>query len=122
MGNIDVSDILADPDFIDPLILIHRKPTVDTYGENKLIEQGFPTYGSVQPVSGKTLQRLPEALRVANVQSFWIKGQIVSDGSCAYPDIIVFRGQRYAVQVVFDWTHWGQGWCEGTCIREKPAA
>lgn len=120
MGNIDVTEILVDPDFIDPLVLIHRKPIVDSYGENTLTEQPVSTFGSVQPVSGKTLQRLPEALRVANVSSFWIKGKIVSDGSCQYPDVISFRGSRYAVQMVFDWTNWGEGWCEGTCVREKP--
>jgi hypothetical protein len=120
MGQVDVSELLVDPDFIDPVILIHRKPWIDEYGENKLLEKGFPTYGCVQPASGKTLQRLPEALRIANVNSFWIKGLIVSDGSCAYPDIINFRGTRYAVQVIFDWTNWGEGFCEGTCVREKP--
>lgn len=121
MGQIDVTEILADPDFVDPLVLIHRKSSVDDFGENKLVEQGFPTYGSVQPVSGKTLARLPDELRVADVNSFWIKGKIVSDGKCQYPDVISFNGQRYAVQMVFDWTAWGEGWTEGTCVREKPA-
>ena len=120
MGSIDVTDLLADPDFVDALSLVHRVPNVDGFGRNQLSERSESTYGSVQPASGKTLQRLPEALRVANVSSFWIKGKIVSDGSCQYPDVICFKGVRYAVQVVFDWTNWGQGWCEGTCVREKP--
>lgn len=122
MGQIDVSELLADPDFVDNLTLIHRAPLVDSFGQNQLTERSEPTVGSVQPASGKTIQRLPEALRVANVSSFWIKGKIVSDGSCQYPDIIYFKGERFAVQVVFDWTNWGEGWCEGTCVREKPAA
>lgn len=121
MGNIDVSELLLDPDFIDPVTIIRRTPTVDLYGENKLTEQGSPTFGSVQPVSGKTLSRMPEALRILNVMSFWVKGVIVSDGTCRYPDILVFKGNRFAVQAVFDWTNWGEGWCEGTCIREVPA-
>lgn len=120
MGQIDVTEVLADPDFVDAITLIHRTPNVDDFGNNQLTERSEPTYGSVQPASGRTLQRLPEALRVANVSSFWVKGKIVSDGSCQYPDIISFKGQRYAVQVVFDYTNWGEGWCEGTCVREKP--
>jgi hypothetical protein len=122
MGTIDVSELLADPDFVDALTLIHRAPTVNDFGQNQLRETPVATWGSVQPASGRTLQRLPEAFRVANVSSFWIKGKIVADGSCQYPDIISFKGQRYAVQIVFDWTNWGEGWCEGTCVREKPAA
>jgi len=122
VGQIDVGDILADPDMVDPIVIIRRTPMVDGFGNNQLKEQGFNTWGSVQAVSGKTLQRLPEAFRVANIMSFWVKGKIVSDGACRYPDILVFGGERYTVQVVFDWTNWGDGWCEGTCVRERPAA
>jgi hypothetical protein len=121
VGQVDVSDTLLDPELVDPIIIVRRTPITDSYGENQLKEQGFPTYGSVQPASGKTLQRIPEALRIAGVNSFWVKGEIISDGTCRYPDVLVFRGSRYAVQVIFDWTAWGQGWAEGTCVREKPA-
>ena len=121
MGQIDVSDVLSDPDMLDACVLVHRTPFINEFGENVLREQGEQTYGSVQPASGKVLQRLPEALRVPNVMSFLIKGKIVSDGTQRYPDIISFRGQRYAVQVIFDWTSWGEGYCEGTATRERPA-
>lgn len=120
MGQIDVSDLLSDPDFTDDLVLIHRTPLVSDLGENSLLERSVPTIGSVQPASGKTLQRLPEALRVGDVSSFWLRGEIVTDQVGAYPDIIQFRGKRYAVQSVMDYTNWGEGWCEGTCVREKP--
>lgn len=120
MGNIDVTDLLSDPDLVDPVVIIHRTPCVDGFGENKLKEVGVSTVGSVQPASGKTLQRIPEAFRVANVMSFWVKGNIVSDGSCAYPDLIVYKGSRFAVQTIFDWKNWGEGFAEGTCVREKP--
>lgn len=120
MANIDVSELMTDPDFVDDVILVHRKTEVDSFGQNSLSQTSVKTIGSVQPASGKTLQRLPEALRVDNVSSFWIKGTIVSDGGCAYPDVICFKGSRYNVQTIMDWTNWGEGWCEGTCVREKP--
>jgi hypothetical protein len=120
MGQIDVTDLLTDSDFVDDLVLIHRVDTVGENGRLTLTERNVPTIGSIQPASGKTLQRLPEAFRVESVSSFWLRGEIVSDGSCKYPDIICYRGQRYAVQTVMDWTNWGAGWCEGTCVREKP--
>jgi hypothetical protein len=121
MAKIDVSDILADPDMVDPIVIIRRSAHVNEFGQNEIQQQGFSAWGSVQPASGKTLQRLPEAFRVANVMSFWVKGKIISDGRDRYPDLLVFGGERYAVQVIFDWTNWGGGWCEGTCVREKPA-
>lgn len=120
MGLIDVTDILSDPDMVDPLTIIRRLTDVNEFGENVLSEQKFPTYGSVQPASGRTIQRLPEAMRVAGVFSFFVQGQIISDGVSKYPDLIEFNRQRYAVQVVFPYTNWGAGYSEGTCVRERP--
>ncbi len=120
MAQIDVTELLVDPDFIDPVTIVHRKSTVDDLGENSLEESCEPTFGSVQPASGKTLARLPEALRVANVSSFWVKGVIRADATAKYPDVLVFAKKRYQVQTVFDYSNWGAGWCEGTCVAEKP--
>ncbi len=119
MAQIDVSDILSDPEFVDPIVVVKRTPSINSYGQNELSECKFQSHGSVQSVSGKTLQRLPEALRVANLYSFWVRGNITADGTQKYPDQLVFRGQKYNVQHIFDWTNWGAGWCEGTCIRER---
>lgn len=119
MALIDITDLLVDPDFVDPLALVHRVPTVNAMGENTLEETSVDTIGSVQPASGATLLRLPDAYRVPNVNSFWIKGEIISDGVDKYPDVIMYKGYAYEVQVVFDWTNWGPGWAEGTCVRRK---
>lgn len=121
MSRIDVSELLHDPDFVDNIELISRKPSVNQYGENSLQESCLKTVGSVQPASGKTIQRLPEALRVGNVSSFWFQGVITTSAPGKYTDVLVFKGQRYQVQMVFDWSAWGAGWCEGTCIAEVPA-
>jgi hypothetical protein len=120
VGLIDVSDILADPEFVDEIVIVHRTPEVNDFGENELKECGVNTVGCVQPVSGSTLQRMPEAFRVANVKSFWVRGKIISDARHKYPDILISKGVRYAVQMIFDWTNWGDGWSEGTCVQERP--
>jgi hypothetical protein len=91
---------------------------VNGLGENVVTEDSVKSYGTVQPASGKTLQRLPDALRVANVSSFWFKGEILPAGK--YPSILVFCGKRYQVQQIFDWNNWGGGWTEGICVVETP--
>lgn len=126
MGQIDVSDLLGDPDFIEKLVLIRRTATTLTTGQNSVTENPISTWGSVQPVDGKTLNRLPEAMRVESLKSFWIKATIVSDGTASdgtsrYPDVITHKGIRYQVRKVFDWTNWGSGWSEGVCVQEVPA-
>lgn len=121
MAQVNVTDVLSDPDFTDPIQLVDRKPSINFLGENILKECSIDSVGSVQPASGRVIARLPEALRVANVSSFWFKGLIVASSPGQYSSILVFRGERYQVQTVQDWSNWGEGWCEGTCVMEKPS-
>lgn len=122
MANVDVTSLLGDPDFIDPVTLTTRTSSISSLGENLISEASVKTVGSVQPASGKAIQRLPEALRVANMQSFWIKGPIPGpDGNGRYTSIFVFKGVRFQIITVFPWTNWGEGWSEGLCVAEKPA-
>lgn len=118
MANIDVTELLTDPDFVDPISIVSRVPFVNNLGENTISETTVLSVGSVQPASGSVLQRVPEALRVANLRTFWVKGNIEFSEAGKYPVILVFKGKRFQVQLVFDWTNFGQGWCEGTCVAE----
>lgn len=121
MAQLDVSDLLLDPEFVDDITLINRTTEVDEFGMNILEEEEFDTIGSVQPASYKQIQRLPEALRQADVRSFFVKMEIKTDGSTVYPDLIEFQGRRYQVQSVAPWLNYGRGWCEGICVEETPA-
>lgn len=121
MANIDVSELMSDPDFVDPIQVITRFPYVDGLGQNHISENILDSIGCVQPANFKTVQKLPEALRVANVSSFWFKGEIVATASGKYPSILVFRGIRYQVQTVADWSNFGEGYTEGTCVAEIPS-
>lgn len=121
MADIDVTEILFDPDFADELCLIDRVPAVDNFGRNTLKEVKVNTVGCVQPASGRVIQRLPEDLRVANMSSFWMKAKIIATAPGKYSSIIVFRGLRYTVQTVFDWSNFGEGYTEGICVAEVPA-
>ena len=121
MANIDVSELMSDPDLVDPIQLITRFPRVNYLGRQVLSEKVVDTVGSVQPANYRTVQKLPEAMRVANVSSFWIKGEIIASEPGKYSSILVFRGQRYQVQTVADWSNFGRGYTEGTCVAEVPA-
>jgi len=122
MGNVDVSTLMSDPDFVDPIQVIMRVPRTNYLGEASFSEEVLNTYGSVQPADFQTVNKLPEALRVANVSSFWFLGIIVASAPGKYSSVLVFRGRRYQVQTVADWSHFGDGFTEGSCIAEVPAA
>lgn len=121
MALVDVSELLLDPDFVDTISLIHRTTTVNTKGENVLVETPVSTIGSVQPASGKEMQRVPDALRMRDVRSFYIKAPILSDGVSQYPDLISFNSIRFQVISSEPWLNFGAGWNRGLCVAEKPS-
>lgn len=122
MALLDVSDTLLDLDFVDEMQIVRRKSTVDSMGQNNVAESTFPAVGSIQPTSGKDLDRVPDTLRLSDVRTFFLKSAIrVSAEINAYPDILVFKGQRFQVISVEDWLNYGQGWNSGLCVAEKPS-
>ncbi len=121
MANVNIVEALSDPDFIDPIQLVDRRPRINNLGENILSEFTQNSFGSVQPASGRAIQRIPEALRVVNMSSFWFKGSIVASAPGKYASVLVFKKVRYQVVTVFDWSNWGEGWSEGLCVAEVPS-
>lgn len=121
MSQIDVTELLSDPDFVDQVKLIYRKPRVNSQGENELVEESIATVGAVQPADKKTLSRLPESLIVENMMAFWVKERVTASAPGKYSAILVFRNQRFTVKAVFDWSMAGAGWSEGVCVAEVPA-
>lgn len=121
MALIDVSELMVDPDFVDKMVLVTRVSKVNNLGQNVLTEAFENSFGSIQPASGQTLERLPEAMRNVNMVSFWFKGKIIATAAGKYSSLLIFKGSRFNVKTVFDWTNWGEGWSEGLCIAELPA-
>lgn len=121
MALVDVSELMLDPDFVDAIILTHRTATVNSRGENILVETTSNTIGSVQPANNKELQRLPDALRMRDVRSFYVKAPILTDGSSQYPDLISFGGNRFEILNTEPWLNYGSGWNKGLCVAQKPS-
>lgn len=121
MAQVDVTELLSDPDFVDPIQLISRVPRVNSFGEQSFVESTLNAFGSVQSASPETIARVPEAFRVANLKSFWFKGEIIATAPGRYSSVLIFKGVRYQVVSVFDWKNWGAGWTEGACVAERPA-
>lgn len=121
MALVDVTELLHDPDFVDKISLITRTPTVNALGENVISEKSIESYGSVQPASGKDLLRLPEALRLKDVSIFYFQGEIIATAPGKYSSILVFNGKRYQVQNILDWSNFGAGWTQGSCVAELPS-
>lgn len=61
---------------------------------------------SLQPISGRTLQALPEGYRSKAQYSFWTKTEIrgIQQGSDQLSDQILIDGQWFSIYSLKDWT------------------
>ena len=110
---IDVSDLMHDPDFSSRYTVIRRSGKWEgarfVLGEPKKLKY----YGPVQPATSKELEQLPEGDRHSGTMQFYCAPpktlHITSeDGQQAnVSDEIVYRGHRYKVFSVKDWSEHG---------------
>jgi hypothetical protein len=121
MANLSITELLTDPDFVDPIQVVTRRSFVNSLGENQIVETVLDTVGSVQPADEKEVVKLPQGLQVADISSFFFKGTIVASAPGKYSSVLVFKGVRYQVLAVADFSNWGEGYTEGTAIAEVPA-
>ena len=116
MANLDVSDVLADPDFADTLIVTRNIQTVDEHGRASVSQDETTILGVV------TADRARErAMAAAGV---FIKGSILvhtafplTEGSApdTDSDVVTWRDKQYTVVQVSDYSHFGAGFVSASC-------
>jgi hypothetical protein len=119
MALIDVSELLTDPDFTNTATLIRRSSTVNTYGENTMVETSSSITAVVQGANTESLERVPEGARLSDLIDVYYKGQLTAESPGGYADIIVWQGKRYQVfEVVEDFMNYGAGFTKAVCKLE----
>jgi len=117
---IDVSELLLDPDFVEPstIVVLRRTSTVGTTGRNVLAETINNVIAVVQAGNGETLKRLPESAQLSDWITVYSKFVFTADGTGQYPDIVQWNGKRYSVQLKTDYSNWGEGYTRADCLIE----
>lgn len=118
---IDVSELMEDPDFASPYLVVRR----DGEWINGRFVPGEPEtlkfYGPVQPPSVRELEQLPEGDRQKGFMQFWCKMPRefrISQGSKKeswVSDEIIWRGQRFKLYQLMPWNH--AGWMSALAYR-----
>lgn len=114
MANADVSELMLDPDFVDPIEVLRNGVSVGTDGLERITS---PTsfnevVGSVQPAAGKDLAQLPEAERVEGTLSIWTSFRLTERTETTQADIVLWQGQHHRVVKILSWSHYGTGYCQ----------
>lgn len=122
MADIDVSDLLTDPDFTSTATLIRRAVSVNSYGESVLTETPSMITAVIQGSGAETLDRLPEGVRLSDLIDVYYKGVLSAERPAGYADVILWGGKRYQVfEVTEDFMNFGQGFMKAVCKLETVA-
>lgn len=75
----------------------------------KKVLSEFLIKASVQPASGRDLQRLPEGMRDSQTIAIWTKDElfVADEATQQYPDEVIYRGKRFQVEVCEPWEEAG---------------
>ena len=121
MADIDVSELMDDPDFTDEVILITRVSSVGANGRLVLVESDPATVDMiVQRPKASVLAMFPDMVQLAGVIQVWYGGHINAQSLNGYSDVIVWDSRRYQTQeIVFDGMNWGEGYTSALCILES---
>lgn len=113
---IDVTELLDDPDFVaGNLVAISRAQAVNNAGRTENTEVRTAFSGVVFPGTGNLLVRGPDGERVSADMAV-VTMHPLSAGSAGNPaDEVVWRGSRYTVKSVQDYSNWGAGFVLALC-------
>lgn len=99
----DMSDVVESM-ITDTYAVTRRSASV--YADGRLqdpVDQIFSINASVQPATGRDLQRLPEGTRTAEVRAIFTTSELLTQGVDQSPDVLAIEGFAYEVQTVEQW-------------------
>ena len=112
---LDVDDVLLDPDFCEPLAILRPDLTLSQHGRNAIAEYQVtpPPIGVVIP-GAKGFNRTDVAEITGAMVTVWVYGfTFLPPNSASHPDVLLWRGTRYVLQQVNDWSRYGRGFNVG---------
>lgn len=116
MALLDVTDVVLDPDFMDTSLTYERNSV--TVGSNGIATQTTVTTafsGVVTSNTGDILERMTDGERIKGSITIHTK-TVLNDGATGTTaDIVQWRGRRYTVSNVNDYSHFGRGFIAANC-------
>lgn len=115
MADLDVSELMDDPDFADPAILHSRTATVDpATGRTIVTETTAPITVIACTVSPVTAQRLSQGTHTTGWRAFHSVTRMTAGDAAlgTEADRLEWSGQMWQVVEVNDWSTFGDGFVE----------
>jgi hypothetical protein len=126
MPDLDVTDLLCDPDLTDRFTVLRRTQGNGPNGVNVVTVVGTHCVrGYVGPAGNNALERLPDfqfmSKTVEVKTTFKLRGPAESRGTSYAPDLVAWpitNGDTFVVADVQDWSRFGAGFVSAVCISQ----
>mgnify|MGYP003385241070 CR=1 FL=1 len=123
MANLDLTELLTDPDFIDSVTVTRIGQTVDGHG---MVVQATTIYDdvamAVQPATGRVLEMFPDLERASDSIVVYTEFMLSGVTDTTQADQIEWNGKSYTVQSINDYSNFASGWIMAACTLRSLAA
>jgi len=116
MALLDVTDVLLDPDFMDTGLVCERiAQTVNDDGMGVNTTTLTPFAAVVTNDSGDILERIAAGERIKGSITLHTKFSLQDGANGLTADVVRWKGRRYTVSNVADYSHFGRGFVAANC-------
>jgi len=121
MANIDVSFLMNDPDFADPVQLVRRASATNEYGEHIVTDVApLQVMMVIQTGTADDFALLPEGSRLRATHVAYYQGELFTESPNGYADVIIWQGEHYQVLGILEnFTNYGQGFTKAAITNTK---
>ncbi len=118
MAQLDVTEVLSDPDFADDTLVCERASvTTDTLGRDSATLTLLPFTGVVTSDAGALLKRMAMGERIEDSITIHTTFLLTAGDATRQltADTVRWKGKRWTVSAVNDYSHFGAGFVGVTC-------
>lgn len=115
MAQLDVSDILTDPEFADRFTVVRNIQSINDKGRANNTENLTPARGVVTANNGMQLNRQPDGSLVSGAITIHTRYRLISGVDGRDADEVIWQDVRYTVDNVADYSHFGRGFVAASC-------
>jgi len=126
MAELDVSELMTDPDFITkkPFTVIRKQQVVDQHGRAQPGQTNMQqVIGAIYPISARTMNLMQDQINVNGAIEIYTKYRLEGPSNTTYGDTIEYAGNTYLVANVQWYGDFGAGFVHAVCqLRDLLAA
>ncbi len=111
MAFLDPSSILLDPEFVSTFVVVQRPEVIDAHGRSVQNPVSVPgVVGVVTAATPNELVRLQDMTHGRRTIKVFTRFRLQAASTGRQPDLIVWKGDSYAVIAFDPYVNFGAGW------------